>query len=98
MRKEIMGDCRCGSEEERELALSCGAEESSFMGRILPGIPHEDYRVLVTIAALKKARAQGQKAPSTKDFASAKMRVDNLLVDRGIGISIPSARPGRVTR
>jgi hypothetical protein len=36
--------------------------------------------------------------PSTKDFAIAKARVDRVLVDKGIGISIPAARPGRVTR
>lgn len=92
MKTEIMGSCHCG-EEELELARSCGAEAMSFLGRTLPGIPHEDYRVLVMTAALAK-----NKQPSTRDFAVAKARVDKVLVDRGIGISIPAARPGRVTR
>ena len=89
---EIMGYCHCG-EEEMELARSCGAEATSLLGRMLPGIPHDDYRVLVMTAALAKNRK-----PTTKDFALAKARVDRVLVDRGIGISSPAARPGRVTR
>ena len=75
---EIMGYCHCG-EEEMELARSCGAEATSLLGRMLQGIPHDDYRVLVMTAL-------------------ANARVDRVLVDRGIGISIPAARPGRVTR
>jgi hypothetical protein len=92
MKTEIMGSCHCG-EEDLELARSCGAEALSFLGRVLPGIPHEDYRVLVMTTALKKTRN-----PTTKDFALAKARVDRVLVDKGLGISIPAARPGRVTR
>jgi hypothetical protein len=92
MTVEIMGSCRCG-EEELELARSCGAEAISLLGRVMPGIPHEDYRVLVMKTALSKSLT-----PSTKDFAIAKARVDRVLVDKGIGISIPAARPGRVTR
>jgi N-acyl-D-aspartate/D-glutamate deacylase len=92
MKTEIMGSCHCG-EEDLELARSCGAEAMSFLGRVMPGIPHEDYRVLVMTTALKKNRN-----PTTKDFALAKARVDRVLVDKGLGISIPAARPGRVTR
>jgi len=92
MKTEIMGSCHCG-EEDLELARSCGAEARSFLGRVMPGIPHEDYRVLVMTTALKKNRN-----PTTKDFALAKARVDRVLVDKGLGISIPAARPGRVTR
>lgn len=92
MTTEIMGGCRCG-EEEIELARSCGAEAISLLGRVMPGIPHEDYRVLVMKTALAK-----NSQPTTKDFAVAKARVDRVLVDKGIGISIPAARPGRVTR
>ena len=92
MKTEILGSCRCG-EEDLELARSCGAEAMSFLGRVLPGIPHEDYRVLVMTAALSK-----KKNPTTREFAQAKARVDRVLVDKGLGISIPAARPGRVTR
>jgi hypothetical protein len=92
MKTEIMGSCHCG-EEDLELARSCGAEAMSFLGRVMPGIPHEDYRVLVMTTALKKNRN-----PTTKDFALAKARVDRVLVDKGLGISIPAARTGRVTR
>lgn len=72
--------------------------ERSILGKTLPGIPHEDYRVLVTAAALKLARARGTQTPGTLDYARAKATVDAALVARGIGIVIPKARPGRVTR
>ena len=90
-------------EEDRELARSCGAEQEAFsrqalgsptlMTKTLPGIPHEQYRVLVMAAALKLS-----KDPTTKDFALAKSQVDKMLVARGIGVVIPNAKPPRVTR
>jgi hypothetical protein len=64
------------------------------MSRTLPGIPHEDYRLLVTAAAMKLSNNN----PSTKHYATAKSLVDKSLVKRGVGIVIPSAKPGRVTR
>ena len=59
-----------------------------------PGIPHEDYRLLVTAAAMKLSNGK----PTTRHYASAKSLVDRSLVSRGVGIVIPSAKPGRVTR
>jgi hypothetical protein len=97
-RTEVLGPSRGGREEARELARSCGAEEEAFVRvslgrRLLPGIPHLDYRVLVTSAALRRSPR-----PTTKDYALAKAGVDDLLADRGLGVIVPSARPGRVTR
>lgn len=90
-------------EEDRELAGSCGAEQEAFsrqalgsptlMTKTLPGIPHEQYRVLVMTAALRLS-----KQPTTRDYAIAKSQVDKLLVARGLGVIIPSARPSRITR
>ena len=89
-RQEIMGTSK-GSREESRI-LSCG--DDMVMTKVLPGIPHEDYRVLVTAAAMRLSNGQ----PATKHYAVAKKVVDRSLVNRGIGIVIPSAKPGRVTR
>ena len=86
-----MGRSRGADEESR--ILSCG-DDSALMSRTLPGIPHEDYRLLVTAAAMRLSNNN----PTTKHYASAKSLVDRSLVKRGIGIVIPSAKPGRVTR
>jgi hypothetical protein len=80
-------------EEARELARSCGAEESALMRRTMTGIPHTDYRVLVVTAAHRLSPN-----PTTKHYAKAKTAVDAALVARGLGVVIPDARPGRVTR
>ena len=90
-KQEIVGRST-GSKEEARI-LSCG-DDSSLMSRTLPGIPHEDYRLLITAAAMKLSNGK----PSTKHYANAKSLVDKSLVNRGIGIVIPSAKPGRVTR
>lgn len=95
---EIRGRSRGGREEAYELSRSCGAEEEAFLRealgqRVLPGIPHSDYRVLVTKAALRRSPR-----PTTRDYAQAKAEVDEMLTSRGLGIVIPNARPGRVTR
>ena len=82
---QTLGSQTLGSQTLGEQALS-------VLGRVLPGIPHEDYRVLVMATALNR-----NPRPTTKDFAIAKARVDRMLVHKGIGISIPAARPGRVT-
>ena len=73
--------------------VACGSD-ASLMSRTLPGIPHEDYRLLVTAAAMRLSNGK----PTTKHYAGAKSLVDRSLVNRGIGIVIPSAKPGRVTR
>jgi len=85
-----------GSCERAALArqISSGIGDNSLMSRTLPGIPHEDYRLLVTAAAMRLSNNQ----PTTRHYASAKSIVDKSLVRRGIGIVIPSAKPGRVTR
>jgi hypothetical protein len=92
MKTEIEGMAMAG-EEARELARSCGAEAEAFLRKSLPGIPHADYRLLVMREALKAGRS-----PTTKDYAKAQANVDDALAARGIGIVIPAARPGRVTR
>lgn len=88
--------------DEEEISRSCGSAERAYLARFsgdalmtrtLPGIPHEDYRLLIMRSALKLSPT-----PTTKDFALAKARVDKELVDRGLGVVIPHAKPGRVTR
>lgn len=91
MRKEIT--CHMFGDEERELAASCGDAGITFLRKTIPGIPHEDYRVLVLQKALK-----ANPRPTTKDFARAQLEVDRALSKSGLGIVIPGARPGRVTR
>ena len=91
MRTEIRGRSR-GSLEDRRV-LSCG-DDTSILNRTVTGIPHTDYRVLVTAAALKLSNGK----PTTKHYAVAKKIVDRSLVSRGVGIVIPHAKPGRVTR
>ena len=90
------------NKDDEEIACSCGSVERAYLARLhgdslmtrtLPGIPHEDYRLLVMKAALKLSPS-----PTTKEFAIAKARVDKELVDRGLGVVIPHAKPGRVTR
>jgi hypothetical protein len=87
--------------DEREIAHSCGSAERAYrarlgqtlMTRTLPGIPHEDYRVLVMTTAFRRSSR-----PTTRDLALAKAQVDKMLVDRGLGVVIPHSKPGRVTR
>jgi hypothetical protein len=88
--------------DEMEISRSCGSAERAYrarlngdalMTRTLPGIPHEDYRLMIMKMARKISTA-----PTTKDFALAKAQVDKQLVDRGLGVVIPHAKPGRVTR
>jgi hypothetical protein len=90
-------------EEEVELANSCGAEADAFFRsslgqRTLTAVPHTDYRTLATAAAFKLARKRGASSPSTLDHAKAKAAVDRALVARGLGVVVPGAAPGRVTR
>jgi len=91
------------SEEEMELARSCGAETDAFFRsslgrRTLTSVPHSDYRALATAAAYKIAQTRGAKSPNTLDHAKGKAAVDKLLVARGLGVTVPGAAPGRVTR
>jgi hypothetical protein len=78
----------CSCEEDVALGDACGA----VLDRTVPGIPHADYRVLVMRTVMKFSSN-----PSTKDFAVAKAMVDRELKQKGIGIIIPAARPGRRT-
>jgi hypothetical protein len=80
------------SEEERAYDAECG-DALGVLDRSQPGIPHQEYRVLVMREALKLS-----KSPSTKQYAAAKALVDRDLADKGVGIIIPAAKPGRVTR
>jgi hypothetical protein len=91
------------SEEELELARSCGAEADKFFRsplgrRTLLAAPHTDYRTLATAAAYKLASKRGAKTPNTLDHAKAKALVDKALVARGLSVVVPGAMPGRVTR
>lgn len=95
MRVEISGSSWGSRRENRELVQT---GEEPILQRTLPGIPHQDYRVLVMKATGALAKGQGRKVPSTADFALGKSRVDQMLVERGLGVAIPGARPGRVTR
>jgi len=96
---EIMGPSFGERRERRDVSRACGAGESEkIFGRVLPAIGHQDYRVLVTRGAVDLASSSGRRTPATRDFARAKLAVDRALVDRGLGIKIPGARPGRVTR
>jgi len=95
MRVEISGASWGSRRDDRELVQT---GEEPIMTRVIPGIPHEDYRVLVMKATSAVAKGQGRKTPITADFASGKSKVDKMLVDRGVGVAIPGARPGRVTR
>ena len=94
MSTEIMGS----SWGERADALEMSRSGEAVFDNVRPGISHDDYRVLVTTAALRSARGRGTKNPNTRDYARSKQVVDKLLLERGLGIKIPGARPGRVTR
>jgi hypothetical protein len=86
----VLGHSR--SEEELALDAECGAS-LGVLDRTQAGMPHQAYRVLVMREALKLS-----KSPTTKQYAAAKAMVDRDLANKGIGIIIPAARPGRVTR
>jgi hypothetical protein len=87
---EIVRSVRGADEEERAYEEACGV--GSVFDKAQPGIPHQDYRVLImqTVARLSKN-------PTTKDFALAKATVDRELAKQGVGIVIPAARPSRRT-
>lgn len=94
MPQEIVG-ASLGSLAEK--ATETSGDESVF-DRVKPAVTHGDYRTAVTRAALKLAGARQSTSPTTLDYARAKSAVDKTLVARGLGIRIPHARPGRVTR
>jgi hypothetical protein len=95
MRIEISGTSWGSRRDDSDLVQT---GEEPIMTRVMPGIPHEDYRVLVMRATTTAAQSSGRGTPSTADFANGKARVDKMLVDRGVGVAIPGAKPGRVTR
>ena len=57
-------------------------------------MPHEVYRA----AIVKRAQALGGPNPSTKNMADAHAAIDREMAAYGMNVSIPGARPGRVTR
>jgi hypothetical protein len=87
---EIVGRAHEPGEEERAYDAECGSV--GLLDTTLPGLRHEDYRVLVMKETLKHSSN-----PTTKDFALAKIAVDQALKERGIGIIIPAAKPVRRT-
>ena len=95
MSVEIMGASWGSRREDRELVQT---GEEPIMTRVIPGIPHSDYRVLVVKAANTLAAGQGRNTPDTVDYARGKAKIDQMLVSQGVGVAIPGARPGRVTR
>jgi hypothetical protein len=66
--------------------------------KTIPRIPHGDYRVLVTAAAMQQAKLRGGSSVETRDHAAGKAVVDKMLVEKGLGVQIPCSTPGRVTR
>jgi hypothetical protein len=95
VRVEIAGSSWGSRRDDRDLVQT---GEEPIMTRVVPGVPHEDYRVLVMRASSIVAEGRGRRIPSTADYARGKAKVDKMLVDRGVGVAIPGARPGRVTR
>ena len=95
MRVEISGSSWGSRREQHDLSQS---GEETILQKTLPGIPHQDYRVLVMKATGALAKCSGREIPNTADFAQGKAQVDKMLVDRGLGVAIPGAQPGRVTR
>lgn len=93
---EIVGRSWSQISEARDVSRSGG--EDLMRSKTVPKIPHSDYRVLVTAAALNQAKLRGSKTAETIDYAKGKSQVDQLLVERGLGVKIPNAQPGRVTR
>jgi hypothetical protein len=90
-------------EEEVELARSSGVEADAFFRsslgrRTLSAVPHTDYRTMAAAAAYKLAGLRGESTPNTLDHAKGKALVDRALVARGLGVVVPGAQPGRVTR
>jgi len=68
MRVEISGSSWGSRRDDRELVQ---AGEEPIMTKVVPGIPHGDYRVLVVKAAGTLAQGSGRKIPSTADRASS---------------------------
>jgi hypothetical protein len=96
VKTEIIGRSWSSLREAQDVTRACG--EDLLASKTIPKIPHSDYRVLVTAAAIQQAKLRGATAPETKDYATGKSTVDKMLVERGLGVRIPHAQPGRVTR
>lgn len=60
-------------------------------------VPNTNYRVAVLRQAVKSAKQNGRRTPTTKDFYRAKSAVDGLMSREGLALYLPRARPGRVT-
>jgi hypothetical protein len=100
-RTEIVGRSWSSRRDARDVAAAGGSAACGLdllRNKTITKIPHGDYRVLVTAAALGQAKLRGAKDTNTSDYAIGKSKVDKLLVDRDLGVSVPCARPGRVTR
>lgn len=57
-------------------------------------IPHDAYRAMI----LRQARKIGGVNPTAKQMAQAQATVDAAMAAKNVSVSIPGARPGRVTR
>jgi hypothetical protein len=100
-RREIVGRSWASRRDDRDVAQvedSRAGGDDLMASKTVPRIPHSDYRVLATAAAVQHARLRGSSTVETRDHAAGKDLVDKLLVERGLGVRIPHARPGRVTR
>ena len=90
--------------DEFEAGMLAGGAEREMLARmrskrrnvgVSGGVPAEVYRAGVWQRALKMT---GGKRPDAKTLMLAQGSVNRDLGRRGVGISIPGARPGRVTR
>lgn len=96
-RVEIVGRSWSSKREARDVARASGSP-NVLSSKTVPRIPHGDYRVLVTAAAMRQAKLRGGSSVETRDHAAGKAAVDKMLVEKGLGVQIPCSTPGRVTR
>lgn len=83
--------------DEFEAGMLAGGLEEDAVKRVsgMGGVPAEVYRAGVWQRAVKMA---GGRRPDARTLMLAQTSVNRDLGRRGVGISIPGARPGRVTR
>lgn len=102
--EDFLVDDESGWGDEYEAGLLAGGVEREMMVRMRGrgvgvgsggGVPAEVYRAGVWQRAMKMS---GGRRPDAKTLMKAQSSVNRDLGRRGVGIVIPGARPGRVTR
>lgn len=82
----------------RESGVFRGVKTVSLGDEVPEGlVSNTNYRVAVLRQAIRSARSNGYRRPTTKDFYRAKSAVDGLMDRRGLALYLPRATPGRVT-